>query len=128
MTKYGLVGIPVVDADGKLLGIVTVDDALDVIEDEHERDLEMTSGTRSETVGAPGAGHLSWFLRRELWFGVWVFVTAIIQHVAPGELPVLAAGLPAHRAARRRRHPALRRGRNHRRRRGEAVPGRLDRA
>ncbi len=89
MTKYGLVGIPVVDADGKLLGIVTVDDALDVIEDEHERDLEMTSGTRSETVGAPGAGHLSWFLRRELWFGVWVFVTAIIQHVAPGELPVL---------------------------------------
>ena len=96
MGKYSLLGIPVVDENHKLLGLVTVDDALDVIEDEHERDLELTTGTRSETVGDAGAGHLSWYLRRELWFGVWLAVCALMQHVAPGGLSmVLLAFLPA---------------------------------
>lgn len=96
MSKYSLVGIPVVDENRKLLGIVTVDDALDVIEDEHERDLELTTGTRSETVGDAGAGHLTWYLRRELWFGMWLLACVIIQHVVPGQIAtLLLAFLPA---------------------------------
>jgi Mg/Co/Ni transporter MgtE len=31
MTKYDLLALPVVDGDGRLLGIVTLDDALDAI-------------------------------------------------------------------------------------------------
>ena len=96
MSRYSLVSIPVVDENRRLLGIVTVDDALDVIEDEHERDLELTTGTRSESVGDAGAGHLSWFLRRELWFGVWLAVCAVMEHVAPEPLvALLLAFLPA---------------------------------
>ena len=31
MTKYDLLALPVTDADGRLIGIVTLDDALDAI-------------------------------------------------------------------------------------------------
>lgn len=89
MNKYSLVGIPVVDEDGKLLGIVTVDDALDVMEDEHERDLALASGTRSEGAGGDRSSKLGWFLRRELWFAVWVALGAVLCHVLPAGLATL---------------------------------------
>jgi len=38
--KYDLICIPVVDKEGRLVGIVTVDDAIDVIEDENTEDIE----------------------------------------------------------------------------------------
>ncbi len=38
--KYGFLAMPVVDAEGRLVGIVTVDDAIDVIQDEYTEDLE----------------------------------------------------------------------------------------
>jgi len=94
MTKYSLVSIPVVDEDGKLLGIVTVDDALSVMEDEHERDLELVSGTRGNTAGDNG-GKLAWFLRRELWFAVWVAACVVLGHLLPGTMTlVILAFLP----------------------------------
>ncbi len=98
MTKYGLVDMPVVDADGRLLGIVSVDDALDLIEEGHERDIELASGTRSESAGSPGKGkasHLQWFFRRELWFAMWAVVLAVAARALPGAvLPAFAMLLP----------------------------------
>ncbi len=38
--KYGLLAMPVVDASGRLVGIVTVDDAMDVLEEETTEDIE----------------------------------------------------------------------------------------
>lgn len=38
--KYDLVAIPVVDGEGRIVGIVTVDDALDVLQDENTEDIE----------------------------------------------------------------------------------------
>jgi magnesium transporter len=93
MTKYDLVDMPVVNAEGRLIGIVSVDDALDVIEEGHERDIELASGTRSEGAGVPGkASHLEWFFRRELWFAMWVVLMVIAAHVLPGAvaLPFMA--------------------------------------
>jgi magnesium transporter len=40
-SKYDLLAMPVVDREGRLVGIVTVDDAIDVIEDENTEDIEM---------------------------------------------------------------------------------------
>ena len=39
-TKYDLVLLPVVDSENRLVGIVTVDDAIDVIEEEATEDIE----------------------------------------------------------------------------------------
>ena len=40
LTKYDLSAIPVVDGDNRLVGIVTFDDAMDVIEEETTEDFE----------------------------------------------------------------------------------------
>lgn len=39
-SKYGLLAMPVVDSENRLVGIVTVDDAMDVLEDEVTADIE----------------------------------------------------------------------------------------
>lgn len=43
-TKYGYLAIPVVDNESRLVGIVTVDDILDVIEEETTEDMERMGG------------------------------------------------------------------------------------
>ena len=50
MTKYSLMALPVVDTENRLVGIITVDDALDVIQDETEEDFsKMAAMTPTET-------------------------------------------------------------------------------
>lgn len=44
MEKYNLVALPVVDVIGRLLGRITIDDVVDVIKEEAERDYQMISG------------------------------------------------------------------------------------
>lgn len=44
MGKYDLVAIPVVDAIGRLVGRITIDDIVDVIKEEAERDYQLASG------------------------------------------------------------------------------------
>ena len=39
-SKYGLLSVPVVDGEGRLVGIITVDDAVDVMEEEATEDFE----------------------------------------------------------------------------------------
>ena len=43
-TKYGFLAIPVVDNEFRLVGIITVDDILDVIEEETTEDIERMGG------------------------------------------------------------------------------------
>ena len=44
MSKYNLLALPVVDSDGRLVGIVTFDDAMDVMEEETTEDIELMAG------------------------------------------------------------------------------------
>ncbi len=43
-----LISAPVVDGDGRLLGVVTVDDVVDVIHEEHEEDILALAGVGAE--------------------------------------------------------------------------------
>ena len=43
-TKYSLLALPVVDKDNRMVGIVTFDDAMDVIEEETTEDMELMGG------------------------------------------------------------------------------------
>ncbi|TND08807.1 MAG: magnesium transporter [Bacteroidetes bacterium] len=44
MRKYDLVVVPVVDALGRLVGRITIDDVVDVMQEEAEKDMQMLSG------------------------------------------------------------------------------------
>ena len=44
LSKYSFIALPVVDGDDRMVGIVTFDDAMDVIEDETTEDMELMGG------------------------------------------------------------------------------------
>lgn len=44
IAKYNFIALPVVDAEGRLVGIVTIDDALDVLKEETTEDFEKMAG------------------------------------------------------------------------------------
>ena len=48
--KYDMISAPVVDENDRLVGVVTVDDVVDVIQDEAEEDMLALAGVGDETV------------------------------------------------------------------------------
>ncbi len=48
VSKYDLQAIPVVSSKGSILGIITVDDIIDVINEEHDEDIAHLGGTSAE--------------------------------------------------------------------------------
>lgn len=68
MSKYDLLSVPVVDETGRVLGIVTVDDALDVMEQESAEDLALATG-HFPAVNAEGL--MSWLGLKSSWLTVW---------------------------------------------------------
>lgn len=54
MEKYDLVSIPVVDRQNKLVGRITIDDVVDVIREEAEKDFQMASGISENVESSAG--------------------------------------------------------------------------
>ena len=46
LTEYGFLAIPIVDEEQRLVGIVTVDDAIDVLQEENTEDIEKMNAIR----------------------------------------------------------------------------------
>lgn len=42
--QYHLISAPVVDGEGRLIGLITIDDAMAVLDDEHEEDIMRLAG------------------------------------------------------------------------------------
>ncbi|MDR1407710.1 MAG: magnesium transporter [Tannerella sp.] len=67
ITKYDLVSLPVVDSIGRLVGHITVDDVMDEIQEQHERDYQLASGISqdvesSDNVFVQTTARLPWLL------------------------------------------------------------------
>ena len=65
--KYNLVAAPVVDAADRLVGVITVDDVVDVIEEEADEDLKALGGVTSDeelsdNVWTIAKGRFNWLL------------------------------------------------------------------
>jgi len=65
--KYDLVAMPVVDSIGRLVGQITVDDVMDEVREQSERDFQLASGISSDidaddSVWAQTRARLPWLL------------------------------------------------------------------
>jgi len=67
ITDYNLLAVPVVDFDGKLIGIVTQDDIADVLEEEVTEDIERLGGSSPLDVSYRRATVSLLFRRRIVW-------------------------------------------------------------
>jgi magnesium transporter len=73
IARYDVLALPVVDGDGRLVGIVTHDDALDALQDEATEDFHRigTVGKLTESVRDAGIGVL--YRKRVVWLALLVF-------------------------------------------------------
>ena len=65
--KYNLVAVPVVDSIGRLMGQITVDDVMDEVREQSERDFQLASGISSDvdasdSVFAQTKARIPWLL------------------------------------------------------------------
>ena len=65
--KYNLVAAPVVDTENRLVGVITIDDVVDVIEEEADEDLKALGGVTSDeelsdSVWTIAKGRFNWLL------------------------------------------------------------------
>ncbi|MGC2085328.1 MAG: magnesium transporter [Bradyrhizobium sp.] len=65
--KYNLVAAPVLDADNRLAGVITIDDVVDVIEEEADEDFKALGGVSgdeelSDSVWTIAKGRFNWLL------------------------------------------------------------------
>ena len=59
MNKYDLIVIPVVDKNGVLLGRITIDDVMDVVKEEAEKDYQMASGITEDVESSDSVWQLT---------------------------------------------------------------------
>ena len=100
IAKYGLLALPIVDNEMRLVGIVTVDDAIDVIQEEATEDIEIMAAMTPSDKSYMKTGVFETCRKRFPWLLVLmlsaIFSSAIITHYesAIGTYAILTAFFP----------------------------------
>jgi magnesium transporter len=95
--QYHLISCPVVDAGGRLVGVITIDDAMNVLDEEHEEDMLRLAGAGDADVSD---GALETVKQRLPWLVVNLFTASLSALVISrfedtiATLVVLAALMP----------------------------------
>ena len=77
--QYHLISCPVVDADGRLVGVITIDDAMNVLDEEHEEDMLLLAGVGEESSISDGP--LETVKQRLPWLVVNLFTASLSAFV-----------------------------------------------
>ncbi len=98
MERYDLVSLAVVDADGCLVGRITIDDVVDVIREEAEEDIQRMSGITgdeepTDSVLRITRGRLPWLLLGMIGAGFAGSVIGAFEHTI-SKVSILAAFIP----------------------------------
>ncbi len=99
VSRYDMLAVPVVDEGRRLLGIVTIDDVVDVIQDEALEDMLLMAGVADE-IDPTGGSVFKAARQRATWLFLTLFGGIIMAEVihlfeAPmRSLPVLAGFIP----------------------------------
>jgi magnesium transporter len=98
LSRYGLLALPTVDADGRLVGVITADDVIDVLQEEATEDIYRLAGMDAEER----VDRSVWASSRQRLFWLFVnlpnalFVSFIVSLFAPtiDRVTILAAFMP----------------------------------
>src|SRR5207237_10769012 len=83
VASYNLLAIPVVDEENKLVGVITVDDVIDVIKDEATEDIYRLAGVSTDERVFTPAGES---LRKRF---PWLLINLGTAFIAPGVVCVV---------------------------------------
>ncbi len=91
--KYHLLSIPVVDGEGRMVGIITNDDVMDVIEEENTEDFEKMSGLAPAEEPYFKTGLLTLAANRLPWLMILMFTSIISGAIIARFESVLAVNI-----------------------------------
>jgi magnesium transporter len=99
VSKYDLPSIPVVDGEGILVGRITFDDALDVVEEEASEDMLRMAGTSAEELGKSSLrqslrARLPWLLGTMVAQLICAAIIGGFEHTFTGALIALTYFIP----------------------------------
>jgi magnesium transporter len=83
IAESDLMAVPVVDAEGRIQGIVTVDDIVDVVREEATEDIQKIGGTQALDAPYLDVGLLEMVRKRAIWLTV-LFVGQLLTATAMG--------------------------------------------
>jgi magnesium transporter len=81
MSRYDMHALPVVDSEGRLVGIVTFDDVLDIVEEEATEDFERMAGIQPVEEGYLETGVFTLARKRLPWLVICIAAQAISSSV-----------------------------------------------
>ena len=91
MSKYNLLAIPVVDGDNRMVGIVTFDDAMDVVEEETTEDMEIMAGMTPSDKTYLRSSPIDLFLHRIPWLSLLMISATFTGMIISGFEKALAS-------------------------------------
>ena len=75
--QYHLISCPVVDANDRLVGVITIDDAMNVLDEEHEEDILRLAGVNDDSNVSDGA--FATARRRLPWLVINLFTASLSE-------------------------------------------------
>lgn len=90
---YDLVALPVVDAGGILLGIVTIDDLFDVAEEEVTEDFQKSAAVNPLRTSYRESSILSLYGKRVLWLAALLGISVITTNIISSQVETLASAI-----------------------------------
>ncbi|WP_017716835.1 magnesium transporter [Kamptonema formosum] len=99
MKRYDLIALPVVDREDRLVGIVTIDDVIDILEEEATEDIQKLAGVSGGDEGALSPPQVTLTKRLPWLLGVMALYIGAASAIAPfqaviAHVPVLAVIMP----------------------------------
>jgi magnesium transporter len=93
MKKYDLVALPVVDSESIMVGIVTIDDILDVVEEETTEDIERISSIEPLKTSYKTVKLFTLYKKRIVWLVMLVFISLITSGIISYYEPILSSSI-----------------------------------
>nr|MCU0518483.1 magnesium transporter [Oscillatoria sp. Prado101] len=99
MKRYDLIALPVADREDRLVGIVTIDDVIDILEEEATEDMQKLAGVSGGDEGALSPPQVTVTKRLPWLLGVMALYIGAASAIAPfqaviAHVPVLAVIMP----------------------------------